>query len=234
MKKIVLFALLISASAATPSSALQTLANFRGYDWTWPVNNCLDCPNTYYEAQGFLTSVNPAFITADFTNKEYTVVLGDDLFLADADTFATVIVAHYVNGSIYFYADDKVLGTPASYNVNGDCDPFQDRLRFADGEQILAGNFYNFDVVSTIATGDGSVQGFVNWLGGTQLGNIPLSLRGGWTFGAIGIRAGNTPCGYHWDINGVSTLQQPLPVQPASWGQIKATGGDPGRLVIKR
>jgi hypothetical protein len=234
MRRVLTLALLATAFTATPSNALQILANFRGYDWTWPTNGCLDCPNTYYEAQGFITSVNPAFLNVDFTNKEYTFVLGDDLFLAYADTFATVIVAHYVNGSVYFQEDDKILGTPATWDVNADCDPFQDRLRFADGEQILAGNFYNFDVVSTIATGDGSIQGFVNWLGGTQLGNIPVNLRGGWTFGAIGIRLASTPCGYHWDIDGVSTLQQPVNVQPASWGRIKASGGDGSRISIRR
>ena len=151
-------------------------------------------------------------------------MIGGDLFFASADTFGTTVVAHYTNGQIYFLCDSRTSGTLAQYDRGGFCDPFFDRLGFADGDTVLCGQFTSFDIAFDTVTGDGNLAGATNWVGGSQLGNIPLSQRNGWTFGAIGISIGqSTPCGYHWQIDGNCFLPEPVPVENATWGSIKSS-----------
>jgi len=127
-----------------------------------------------------------------------------------------------VNGSIVFYEDPLSGGTPATYDYNGDCDVFQDRLTFQDGTIVLSGDFTSFFIVNDTSTGNGNLEGVTDWTGGSQLSNIPTNQRSGWTFGAIGIRLGNSPCGYHWQIDGECYLQAPTPVEKTTWGSIKS------------
>ena len=230
MRKAIVAALLSVAILAPAAKADTFLADFTGFDWTWPTNNCLNCVNHYYEAQGTVGAVNPAYITT-VPGQQYTFILGDNLFFTSADTFGTIIVAHYVNGIIEFYEDNTTTGT---FNLLGDCDPFFDRLTFNDGTLVLHGEFTSFDIVFDTTTGDGNLAGLTNWTGGTQLGNIPVGQRSGWTLGAIGIRVGNTPCGYHWQIDGECYLQDPLAVTPATWGQIKNLTNPNAGISIRR
>lgn len=235
MRKAIVAAMLLSLAILPPAAkADEFLADFTGFDWTWPTNGCLDCPNQYYEAQGTIGAVNPAFLTINTVANEYTFILGDNLYFSDADTFGAIVVAHYVNGSIQFVEDSKTTGTAATFNYLSDCDPFYDRLTFADGDTILTGDFSSFDIVFDSGSGDGNLTGLTNWNGGSQLGNIPVGQRTGWTFGAIGIRAGITPCGYHWQVDGECYLQDPLNVQPSTWGQIKNLVGPNARVQIRR
>jgi hypothetical protein len=224
MRSALTAALLVSLAVAAPPAAKADdfLADFQGFDFTWPLPSCLDCPGQYYEAQGFVGSVNPTFLNFNYGSNEYTFALGNDLFFADADTFGTVVVSYYVNGDIDFYEDPIGGGTPGTYNLNGNCDPFWDRLTFSDGTNVLHGEFTSFFIVNDTSTGNGNLEGVTNWTGGTQLGNIPPSQRSGWTFGAIGIRLGSTPCGYHWQIDGECYLQSPVPTVPTTWGAIKS------------
>jgi hypothetical protein len=216
-------ALLLSlAVAAPPAEADEFLADFTGFDWTWPIPNQLDAVGQYYELNSIVGTVNPVYLTFDFTNNEYTLLLGDDLFYAGADHFGTTTVAHYTNGKIWIVEDSRAGGTAATYDLNGDCDPFFDRLTFIDGTVVLSGVFTAFDIIFDTVTGDGNLVGVTNWNGGTQLGNIPLGQRNGWTFGATGIRPGTMPCGYHWQVDGNCVLESPVPVQKTTWGAIKS------------
>lgn len=215
--------LLLALVVAVPTArADEFLADFTGYDWTWPLPNQLDAVGQYYELNSHVGTANPLYLTLDTSNNEYTLVLGDNLFFAGSDHFGTTTVAHYTNGKIAIIEDSKTTGTAAVYNLNGDCDPFFDRLVFADGDSILTGTFSSFDIVFDTVTGDGNLVGVTNWSGGTQIGNIPLSQRNGWTFGATGIRVGTTPCGYHWQVDGNCVLESPVPVEKTTWGDIKA------------
>lgn len=216
-------ALLFSLAVAVPPAKADVfLADFQGYDFTWPLPSCLDCPGQYYEAQGFVGSVNPAYLTFNYGVNEYTFVLGNDLFFADADTFGTVVVSYYTAGDIDFYEDPIAGGTAGTYDLDALCDPFWDRLTFQDGTNVLHGEFTSFFIVNDTSTGNGNLEGVTDWTGGTQLGNIPVSQRTGWTFGAIGIRLGTSPCGYHWQIDGECYLPSPVPVTPTTWGDIKS------------
>jgi len=235
MRKSIAAAMLLSLAIFAPAAKADVfLADFTGYDWTWPTNNCLDCVNHYYEAQGTIGAVNPAYLTINNVANQYTFTLGEDLFFASADTFGTIVVASYVNGEINFYEDSRTTGTLGTFNLLGECDPFFDRLTFADGTLILHGDFSSFDIVFDTNTGDGNLAGLTDWTGGSQLGNIPVGQRQGWTFGAIGIRAGNTPCGYHWQIDGECYLQDPLAVTPSTWGQIKTLGNPNSNIRLHR
>lgn len=223
MKKAVTAALLMGLLAAVPAARADVfLADFHGYDWTWPTNNCLNCVGGYYEAQGLIGSTNPTLLPL-LPGNQYTFSLGNNLFFASADTFGTTIVAHYVNGSIDFYCDPGP-GTPATWNLNNSCDPFLDRLTFIDGTNILSGTFSSFDIVWDTTTGDGNFAALTNWVGGTMLPLIPVNQRSGWTFSSIGFRPGVTPCGYHWQIDGEAYLQEAVPVRGSTWGEIKTLG----------
>jgi hypothetical protein len=216
-------ALLLSLAVAAPSAKADVfLADFQGYDFTWPLPSCLDCPGQYYEAQGFIGSVNPTYLNFNYGANQYTFVLGDNLFFADADTFGTTVVSYYTNGSIDFIEDSIGGGSAATYNYNGDCDPFEDRLTFQDGTVALHGVFSSFFIVNDTSTGNGNLEGVTNWTSGSQIGNIPVSQRNGWTFGAIGLRLGSTPCGYHWQIDGECYLPSPVPTKNTTWGAIKS------------
>jgi hypothetical protein len=222
MRTAVTAALLLGLVTAAPARADEFLADFQGWDFTWPLPSCLDCPGQYYEAQGFVGSVNPAFLNYNYVANEYTFMIGGDLFFASADTFGTTVVAHYTNGQIYLICDDRTTGTAGIFDRGGFCDPFFDRLAFVDGDTTLCGQFTSFDIVYDTVTGDGSIIGYTNWTSGSQIGNIPLSQRNGWTIGAIGIRVGPpTPCGYHWQIDGNCTLEEPVPVEDTTWGSVK-------------
>ncbi len=224
MRTAVLATLLIGlATAAPPAKADVFLADFQGFDWTWPMPGCLDCTGQYYEAHGYIGSVNPTYLNFNYSANEYTFAIGQDLFFVSADTFGTTVVAHYTNGRIYFLCDSKTTGTTAQYNLGAFCDPFYDRLSFADGDTVLCGNFTSFDIVYDTTTGDGNLAGMTNWVSGSQIGNVPVGQRNGWTFGAIGISIGaSTPCGYHWQVDGNCVLPEPVPVENATWGSIKS------------
>ncbi|MDZ4803753.1 MAG: hypothetical protein SGI90_02670 [Candidatus Eisenbacteria bacterium] len=235
MRKAIAAAMLLSlAILPQVAKADVFLADFTGFDWTWPNNSCLDCTNQYYEAQGTIGAVNPTFLNYNYAANQYTFILGDNLFFSSADTFGTIVVAHYVNGSIHFICDSKTTGTAATFNYLSDCDPFFDRLTFADGDTTLSGNFSSFDIVFDTVNGDGNLAGLTNWYGGSQIGNIPVNQRTGWTFGAIGIRTGITPCGYHWQVDGECYLQETVNVRPATWGQIKNLLNPNARVQIRR
>jgi len=219
-------ALLLSLAVAVPPAGADIfLADFTGYDWTWPIANQLDAVGQYYELNSTVGTVNPAYITADFTNNEYTLIIGNDLFYNGADHFGTTTIAHYINGDIEIYEDSRSTGSAATYNLDSLCDPFYDRLTFIDGTLILSGTFSSFDIIFDTVSGDGNLAGFTNWSGGTQIGNIPANQRNGWTLGAIGIRTGTTPCGYHWQVDGNCVLEEPVPTKRTTWGAIKS---DPG------
>lgn len=219
-------ALLLGLVSASPARADVFLADFVGYDWTWPIPSCLDCPGNYYEAHGFMGPVNPTYLVLNTTDNEYTFALGVDLFFSDADTFGTTVVAHFVNGQINFYGDDKTTGTLAEYNRDTFCDPFYDRLAFVDGDNILSGVFTSMDIVFDTVSGNGNLAGLTDWVGGSQIGNIPVPQRTGWTFGSIGLNTPQTPCGYHWQIDGECYLAEPVPVQKSTWGSIKSKFGE--------
>jgi hypothetical protein len=211
------------AVAVPPAHADDFLCDFTGYDWTWPLPNVLDQPGQYYELNSTVGAVNPTFLNFNFGANEYTLVLGNNLWFNSSQTFGTIVVAHYINGSIDIFCDPRNTGTAATYNYNGDCDPFEDRLTFVDGDPVvLHGDFTSFDIVFDTTTGDGNLAGLTNWTGGSQLGNIPPSQRTGWTFGATGIRVGTTPCGYHWQVDGNCVLQEPVPSQNTTWGDLKS------------
>src|SRR5512140_557133 len=204
-------ALLLSlAVAIPPAGADQFLVDFTGNDWTWPVANDLARPGNYYEYNARVGAANAAYLTLNTATTEYTVVLGYN------------VIAHYVNGRITINGDDKSTGTPSTFNLFGDCDPNTDRLSFTDGQIILDGNFTSFDIIFDTTTGDGNLAGETNWGAGSQLGNIPVGQRTGWTFGATGIRSGGTPCGYIWQVDGNCVLQEQVPVEHTTWGAIKA------------
>jgi hypothetical protein len=219
--------------AVPPAGADDFLADFQGFDWLWPDGECLNCPGQHYEAQGFVGSVNPTYLICDFVHNEYTFYLGNSLVFSSAEVYGTTVIAHYSGGTINFMEDSKTTGTPGVYNSGGYCDPLVDHPLFVDGNVILSGYFTSFDIIYDTALQNGSLVGVTNWNGGSQLGNLPVGQRTGWTFGAIGLPQ-TVPCGYHWQIDGNCVLQEPVPVRSSTWGEIKSSVFPTGRIGIRR
>lgn len=223
MKTALVAVLLLGLVAAVPpAGADDFLADFQGFDWLWPDEECISCPGQNYESAGFVGSVSPTYLICDFVNNEYTYYLGENLTFVSADVYGTTVIAHFTGGTIRLVADSKSTGTPAQYNVGGYCDPLVDLPAFIDGDVILSGYFTSFDIIYDTALEEGNLIGVTNWNGGSQLGNLPVNQRVGWTFGAMGLPQ-TAPCGYHWQIDGNCVLQEPVPVKSSTWGEIKSS-----------
>ena len=209
------------AVLAAPAGADTFLADFSGYDWTSPTPNCPTCIGNHYDMNGRVGTANPTYLTYNFTLNEYTCVISG-LVIVGVDYFPGTTVVHLSGGSIYLIGDSKTTGTHAAYNRDGLCDPVYDRLHFVDGDTTLYGTFSSFDIAYDPATFDGNFVGVTNWIGGSQIGNIPANQRDGWTFAALGrVFPGMVPCGYFWQADGNCVLQEPVPVEQKTWGDIK-------------
>lgn len=197
------------------------LLDYSGYDFTAPGD--IDDPAACYYAVGYVNAVNPTFLTFDYGTNEYTFYLEYSCFVS-ADTFGTT--------AVYTYGDFG--GLPATFKVF--CDPlpasadyginppnFTSPSSFADGSLELSGEFTsNLVFVVDLNTGNGSMQGEIEWLGGAQLGNIPLESREmSLSLNGVKYDPPNGPEGYFWQIDGQISILEPVSTEQASWGEIK-------------
>ena len=159
-------------------------------------------------------------LVADLTNNEYSYYISG-LTQTNTQVFGSFLVIDYTPGTLSVYEDSKASGTPLTYGAdppNGSAPS-----TFTDGTQILTGNLTKFRFVFNTANGTGSYEADFEATGGSQIGNIPLNQRKGWTFaGATGNSTG-IPDGYYHQIDGQVFLDNaPTPAQHTSWGALKA------------
>jgi hypothetical protein len=143
-------------------------------------------------------------IPLDFDNYQYTLVVTDLELVADGMT------QNYAGGVIVLYEDNA---TAADYASPG---------TFVDGTAILSGVVTTLDRTLFIPT-LGTVNGFVNWTGGTRLAEIPAAFRNDWAFlSGISTSSTVTEPGYDENWDGKVEPQEPIANQNRSWGEVKS------------
>ncbi len=116
----------------------------------------------------------------DFDNFQYTLVVSGAILDVIGNPQS------YVGGVLTIYED---AGTAAD---------FANTATFTDGTAILVGNFTSLNRIVFLSTG--SVQGYLDWVGGAWLNDIAPEDQTGWAFLA-GTSSRNPEPGYSeiWD-----------------------------------
>lgn len=204
-----LAALVVFAAVA---GAATLFLDFHGYDYWTPVG----C----YNAVGYVPSVEPTYLNFDYGTNEYTFFF-TGACIAQADTFGTFIVLSFTGGAFDVYEDPLSGGTAADYGANPPNATAPST--FSDGTLVIGADITSLMVYFDLATGEGSLEGTMDLVRGTQLGNIPPYQRMGWTLGGlrevpVGIPI---PEGYSWQIDGSLYIEDPIATEPSTWGGIK-------------
>ncbi|MEP7027202.1 MAG: hypothetical protein ABI960_01280 [Candidatus Eisenbacteria bacterium] len=216
----VLMALAVAMMLPAHARADQFLADFRGFDYEDP-NNTPGFGNVGdgYNSLGFVTEVNPALLTADFSNNEYTYQFKDLTALA-TDSAPPYLFVFYSNGRFRIFEDPKTSGTAADYGVNppnATAPP-----TFTDGTLMLGGAVSNFVLTLDLTNNNGSFNGDITFDEGTQQGSIPPAQLNGWTFAGLTSGGGTgTPTGYTHQVDGEIRVPGATPAYGTSWGKVK-------------
>lgn len=143
-------------------------------------------------------------IPLDFANYEYTIVV-TGLVLDAAGT-----TSFFSGGAVAIYQDAATASdwaNPAS---------------FSDGTAILTGTLATFSRTMFTAT-LGSGTGFVDWTGGSRLGDLAPPDRTGWPFlTSVSRAASQVQPGYgeRWDGK-VEPKQEVVGTEQLSWSELK-------------
>jgi len=213
--------LALSALGAPGAQAQTLLFDYVGFDYEFPdVNPALfgDIGDGY---QG-LGEVPVLFapLTSNHALNQYTYYF-DGLTAAVRINVPPFIIIDYTGpGTITLYEDPILGGTPFDYGINppsGVAPP-----SFVDGTAILVGDLTNFRYILNTSTGSGSFEADFEAVGGSQLVNIPLNNRIGWTFAGTTGNSVTIPTGYDHQVDGQTFLKPPTSTRPGTWGGIKA------------
>jgi hypothetical protein len=205
------------ATATTPS----LLVDYVGFDYEDPNLN----PGTFGElGSGYVSLGNCpgvfAPLVADTSLNEYTYVINGLTAINVTPIGPDFIVVDYSTGTFSLYEDSKSGGTVATFGVNPPNGTAPST--FTDGTKILSGTLSNFQIVYNVTAGSGSFEGQLTFDGGTQLSNLPLNQRDGWTFSGLSGNSTEVPTGYAHQVDGQVFLNKPTPTQKSSWGGLKS------------
>lgn len=225
MKRVLLLLLLLPALVVAPPASAQTeelICDFSGYDYEDPDVDPSEfgAAGDYYNMFGFVTSVNPSYITADYTNNEYTIEFWN-LWSAGYFDFYPFRFITYTIGTIGLYEDPLLGGTPGTFGVNPPNATAPSS--FLDGTLLLGGDVDNFGLTLNLDDGTGNFTGDVHFNAGTQVGNIPPGATRVYTF--AGLTSGSTaevPEGYVHQVTGEIKIELPVQNENTSWGRMKA------------
>jgi hypothetical protein len=224
MKKTAI-ALLVGALAlggvSAPSAAAPfLLVDYVGYDYESPNPD----PTQFGEVGSGYVSLGEcpvlyAPLVFNLAQNQYTYHISG-LISVNRQVIAPFIIVDYSAGTLSVYEDDINTGTAFDYGTNppnATAPP-----TFVDGTLFLTGPVTNFRFVFNTVDGSGSFDANFAVTGGSQLGNIPVSDRNGFTFAGATSNALNIPEGYAHQIDGQVFLEQVVPTQDSSWGRLKA------------
>ncbi len=215
----VVLSVAVVAVLAAAAWANVYLLDFQGFDY-WEPAGC-------YNAIGDVTGVNSDYLTFDYANNEYTFSL-QNVCAAMSDTVSGMIIWSFSGGTVDIYEDAIVGGTSRDYGINPPNATAPST--FEDGTLVLGGDINSMVLVWNSLSGEGSLEGTMDLNRGTQLVNIPMNQRTGWTLAALRDVGGSipTPEGYFWQIDGYLEISDPIPVERKSWGELKHqyTGGE--------
>jgi hypothetical protein len=211
----------VVAVLAAAAWANVYLLDFNGYDYWWPAG----C----YNAVGDVTAVNSSYLTFDYVNNEYTFSIQNlCTAMVDSTTIPGLIIWSFTGGTVDVYEDAIAGGTHRDYGINPPNATAPST--FEDGTLVLGGDFSMMTLVWNTFSGVGSLEGTMDLNRGSQLSNIPMNQRTGWTLAATRDIDDPipTPEGYFWQIDGYLEISDPIPTEQKSWGELKRqyTGGE--------
>jgi len=196
------------------------LIDYVGFDYEDPDPDHGDFgePGSGYNGLGEVPGLF-APLVSDYTNNEYTYWI-HGLTQVNRQTFGSFIVVDYSVGRLDVYEDSKTSGTPHDWGTNPPSALAPGT--FVDGTNIISGSLTNFRFVFNTTNGTGSYEADWQADGGTQLGNIPVADRQGWTFAGATKNSTDIPTGYYHQIDGQVFLNNtPVRAQVKSWGGVK-------------
>ena len=224
MKKTAI-ALLVGALAlgglAAPSAAAPfLLVDYVGYDYESPNPD----PTQFGEAGSGYVSLGecPVLYAPLVFNQalnQYTYAISG-LFQTNRQVIGPFIIVDYTPGVLSVYEDDINTGTAFDYGTNPPNGTAP--ASFIDGTLFISGPLTNFRFVFNTVDGSGSFEANFTATLGSQLVNIPVSDRSGWTFSGATSNALNIPEGYAHQVDGQVILEGVTPTQDSSWGRLKA------------
>ena len=217
----VLFLLLAVSTAAPPRVEAATLLfDYVGFDYESPDpdGSQFGEVGSGYESIGEVPGLFTPLAPDTATNKYTYHFTG--LTSTQRDVFGDYILVTYSGGTLSVYEDSKLSGTAPDYGTNPPNGTAPST--FTDGTLFLTGTLTNFRIVFNTQTGSGSFESEFTATGGSQIGNIPLNQRDGWTFSGATRNSLDVPSGYAHQIDGQTFLDEPVPTQSSSWGRIKA------------
>jgi hypothetical protein len=115
-------------------------------------------------------------------------------------TFGSFIVVDYSVGRLDVFEDSKTLGTAHDWGTNPPSAVAPGT--FIDGLLFISGSLTNFRFVFNTVNGTGSYEADFEADAGSQLGNIPVTDRKGWTFAGATKNSTDIPTGYYHQIDG--------------------------------
>ncbi len=205
------------------AQAQALLLDYVGYDYEAPDIDPLVFGEvgSGYVGLGFVP-VMFAPLVPDTVNNQYTYHMSGLTSVSRAVVGDFVIVTYSGPGVIRVYEDSKALGTDADYGINPPNATAPSS--FSDGTLFLEGELTSFQMILNTVTDTGSFEAVFEAVGGSQLGNIPLNQREGWTFAGNTGNELNRPEGYRHQVDGQIFLDAPLPVERTTWSRIKKLG----------
>jgi hypothetical protein len=189
---------MLAALAPAPARAQTLLFDYVGFDYEFP-------------------DLNPSVFGSP--GDEYTYHFDGLVAVSTQTSGPFVIITYSGPGTLTVYEDLRSGGTPFDYGTNppsGVAPP-----TFVDGTPILVGDLTNFRIVFNTSTGSGSFEADFEATGGTQLGNIPIGERVGWTFAGLTTNTTSIPTGYDHQVDGQTFLKPPVTTGTDSWGGLK-------------
>jgi hypothetical protein len=209
----------LAMSAPAPARAQSLLFDYVGFDYEYPkLGPTFGSLGNGYQGVGEVQVV-AAPLVSDQTNYQYTYYF-DGLVASNVQTSGSFEIITYTGpGTLTIYEDSRSSGTAADYGTNPPnavAPP-----TFVDGTAILVGSLSNFQYIFNTSTGSGSFQADFTATGGSQLGNLPLDQRTGWTFAGTTGNSVTIPNGYAHQVKGQTFINPPLPTQNTTWGGLK-------------
>lgn len=210
----------LNAGFTPAAGAAQLLFDYVGYDYESPNPD----PSQFGElGSGYISlgEVPVLFAPLVFNTvaNEYTYVISG-LTAVNRNVVGPFIIVDYAGGALDVYEDSRSLGTAYDFGVNppnATAPP-----TFVDGTHYLGGALTNFRFVYNTVDNSGSFEANYQVTGGSQLANVPLNLRSGWTFAGVTSNEINMPEGYEHQVDGQVLVEEVVPAKDTSWGALKA------------
>lgn len=213
--------LAVCAVSAAPARAQTLLFDYVGFDFESPDLNpaVFGAVGDGYQGVGEVP-VLYAPLVFDMSLNQYTYHF-DGLTAATRTSIPPFVIIDYAGpATLTIYEDPISGGTAADYGTNppnATAPP-----SFVDGTAILIGDLTNFRFVFNTSNNTGSFEADFEAVGGSQIGNIPLNERLGWTFAGATGNSATIPTGYDHQIDGQTFLNPPVSNRSGTWGDIKA------------